>query len=204
MRAFQFEKNFKRPAHDALLSRVVKEFKCPSDYRLNQPKHWIQRTQPSFTTAFTSYLGVNGLNQNRSDGVLYLDSKIKFKDIEDGLSHTLMVGERPPSWLLNSGRWYAGEGMNSNGVGDSHLGVQELNSYRRDHFYRLDCGNGPYEFGHVQLNNQCDLFHFWSLHQGGAHFLFADNSVRFLKDCARPVMPALASRAGGETIPDLD
>ncbi len=106
--------------------------------------------------------------------------------------------------VVELGQVVRGEGMNSNGVGDSHLGVQELNSYRRDHFYRLDCGNGPYEFGHVQLNNQCDLFHFWSLHQGGAHFLFADNSVRFLKDCARPVMPALASRAGGETIPDLD
>jgi prepilin-type processing-associated H-X9-DG protein len=44
------------------------------------------------------------------------------------------------------------------------------------------------------------MFHFWSLHAGGAHFLFADGSVRFLSYSAAPILPALASRAGGETV----
>jgi prepilin-type processing-associated H-X9-DG protein len=46
--------------------------------------------------------------------------------------------------------------------------------------------------------------HFWSLHPGGAHFLFADGSVRFLAYSADSSLPALATRAGGESaaLPD--
>jgi prepilin-type processing-associated H-X9-DG protein len=33
---------------------------------------------------------------------------------------------------------------------------------------------------------------------GGANFIFADGSARFLTYDAAPIMPALASRAGGE------
>ena len=47
-------------------------------------------------------------------------------------------------------------------------------------------------------------FQFWSLHPGGANFAFADGSVRFLPFAADSVLPALATRAGGEvaTLPD--
>jgi prepilin-type processing-associated H-X9-DG protein len=46
----------------------------------------------------------------------------------------------------------------------------------------------------------CDALHFWSLHSGGANFAFADGSVRFLRYSADDVMPALATRAGGEVV----
>jgi prepilin-type processing-associated H-X9-DG protein len=44
------------------------------------------------------------------------------------------------------------------------------------------------------------MFHFWSLHPGGANFAFADGSVRFLAYSANPIMPALATREGGEVV----
>jgi prepilin-type processing-associated H-X9-DG protein len=43
------------------------------------------------------------------------------------------------------------------------------------------------------------MFHFWSVHIRGAHFLFGDGSVRFLPYSADAVLPALATRSGGET-----
>ena len=44
----------------------------------------------------------------------------------------------------------------------------------------------------------CDAHHFWSLHPGGAQWVFADGSVRFLPYSAVDVLPALATRAGGD------
>jgi prepilin-type processing-associated H-X9-DG protein len=56
----------------------------------------------------------------------------------------------------------------------------------------------PYPFAADRIANRCSIFHFWSLHTGGGHFAFADGSVRFLTYDANPLLPALATRAGGE------
>jgi prepilin-type processing-associated H-X9-DG protein len=42
---------------------------------------------------------------------------------------------------------------------------------------------------------------FWAMHPGGAQFLFADGSVRFMKEKRPlPLFQALATRAGGEVV----
>lgn len=60
------------------------------------------------------------------------------------------------------------------------------------------CGDGPYSFSPGSLKDPCSVFHFWSLHPGGAHFLAVDGSVHFLPYAAASLLPALATRAGGE------
>jgi prepilin-type processing-associated H-X9-DG protein len=62
--------------------------------------------------------------------------------------------------------------------------------------YAKECPDGPYPFHDGSLTNQCDKFHFWSLHSGGANFVFGDGSVRFLPYSADAMLPALATRAG--------
>ena len=49
-------------------------------------------------------------------------------------------------------------------------------------------------------DNQCDMFHFWSLHAGGANFVFVDAHVQFIAYSAAKVMPALATRAARDNL----
>ncbi len=195
VRAFAQDKNFiNDPPHSAQRT-ILPVFLCPADSRthvegLEDGKRRV--------VALLAYLGMEGTDWNKSDGVLYLDSAVRLTDVTDGTSMTLAVGERPPSARKNFGWWYAGEGQQKNGSGDMILGVRETYYPQSQHVG--DCPFGPYAFVPGRLEDQCDLFHFWSLHPGGAHFLFCDGSVRFLTYSADPLLPALATRAGGEAV----
>ena len=137
------------------------------------------------------------MKRTTKDGVLYQDSRIRLGDIADGTSNTLMLGERPASADLQFGWWYAGVGQAGTGSADLVLGVREQNLQPISG--GSPCGPGAYPFSQGGFNDPCAMFHFWSPHPGGANFAFADGSVRFLSYAADPLMPALASRAGGES-----
>ncbi len=170
---------------------VVPIFACPADPRSLSPARLLLPAE----IAFTSYLGIEGTDFWHMDGVLFLDSHIRMADIVDGTSNTLLVGERPPSADEKLGWWYAGWGQSQDGSAEMVLGVSERNvSYS-------ECFRGPYRFGQGRINNQCDCFHFWSLHTGGGNFALVDGSVHFLPYSAYAVMPALATRAEGEAQP---
>jgi prepilin-type N-terminal cleavage/methylation domain-containing protein/prepilin-type processing-associated H-X9-DG protein len=171
----------------------VRVFACPADSRALG----IQSTHKGRRPALTSYVGILGTAYDHSDGVLSLDSRVRLTDISDGTSSTAVVGERPPSADFWYGWWYAGYGQAGTGSADMLLGVRERNVGGS---YVSACPPGPYHFGPGHFTEQCDLFHFWSPHTGGAHFLFADGSVRFLGHGSDSILPALATRAGGEPV----
>src|SRR5262249_16330656 len=145
-------------------SMPIRSFSCPTDSRTLQP----QSTHRGRVAALTSYLGVLGSTYDRTDGVLFLDSRVRLTDITDGTSNTLMVGERPPRADCWYGWWYAGYGQAGTGSADMLLGARERNLGGP---YVEACPQGPYHFQAGRLSQQCDLFHFWSLHPGGGHFL---------------------------------
>jgi prepilin-type N-terminal cleavage/methylation domain-containing protein/prepilin-type processing-associated H-X9-DG protein len=193
--AFGQEKFFERPPHLPILAQPMPSFLCPSDSLSWQPWDF-----GSFRVAFTDYMGLEGTDLTKQDGTLYLNSRVRLADISDGTSSTLVAGERPPSADHGLGWWYAGWGQRKTGSADLVLGVRELCV---DPMYYM-CPEGPYAFQPGQPNDSCSAFHFWSFHPGGANFLFADGSVHFLGYSADPVLPALATRAGGEAaaLPD--
>lgn len=150
----------------------------------------------------TCYLAVEGSSYERApsatfldiefggpkDGVIYRSSDTRIADIVDGASNTLMVGERPPALpqVLEWG-WWAWSAY------DSALTVVDSRLLP----YGDSCA-GPATYGPGKADNPCDTHHFWSNHPGGANWLFADGSVRFLDYSAAGLLPALATRNGGE------
>lgn len=171
---------------------------CPADSRmLTAWRVDLGGAHTTRTVALTSYLGSGGTDYRSRDGVLYRRSRTRVADITDGSSNTFMVGERPPSGDLRYGWWYAGAGQDGGGSLDAFLGAREQVAPISQ---GVGCPPGPYRFGPGQQPSMCDAFHFWSLHPGGANFAFCDGSVRFLSYTADSILPALATRAGGEVV----
>jgi prepilin-type N-terminal cleavage/methylation domain-containing protein/prepilin-type processing-associated H-X9-DG protein len=153
----------------------------------------------------SNYLGVLGtgvtpLIPTTFDGMFGSNSQINVRDVADGTSQTLAVGERsytssystwmamvPGGWLfptpvVNQGGPYApAGGVPSCGMLLAPVGL-------------VDAPRTPNnKSGHPE--------DFSSRHTGGANFLFADGSVRFVKDSVSyRVFVSLATRAGGEVV----
>jgi prepilin-type processing-associated H-X9-DG protein len=173
-------------AFKAALSSPLKVFLCPSDF---PPRI---RPLPPGPAETSNYFGVAGRSSGREDGCLFLDSTIRFAQITDGLSNTLLVGERPINDRTRGGRWQGGWGYW--GTADSFLGVQET-ALPTD-----VCPLYPYPYQRGDKADPCAAFHFWSFHPSGANWLFADGCVRFLSYGANDALPALATREGGESV----
>ncbi len=178
----------------ATLQTYVDLFVCPSDPRSGQ----AQFTHDNRLVALTSYLGVCGTNYKTQDGIFFKDSKTRTAEIRDGLSNTLMIGERPPSADNWYGWWYAGLGQGASGSPDMLLGASEINDGAN---YAETCPAGPYEFSPGVIDEPCHLFHFWSLHPGGTHFALADGSVHFYSYTIDPTLiPVMATKSDGEVV----
>lgn len=172
--------------------------------------------------AGTNYLGVTGTNAEARDGLFTTNSRVKLTDVSDGTSQTLFVGERgfragalevidtsEDIDNLRFGSWFCAIGQRNGSIGVV-LGVREINynTGQRHLAWERDCPVGPYHFGPPRrtrdvsgsIREECDLLQYWSYHHGGANFVYADGSVHFLAYEADSVLPALATRAGGEVV----
>ena len=191
------------------VAQPLKPFTCPADPRVTEAwsvqfLYTLAQPRPLLMTqrvALNSYLGSAGKSARKRDGVIVADGGVTMLSITDGTSNTLAFGERPPPADLLHGWLYVGWGVGGYGALDSVIGVTDTNPYPGQSI-RDACGNGPFPYRQPVLNTvpDCAPFQFWSLHPGGANFALADGSVRFIRYEADAILPALASRAGGEVV----
>jgi prepilin-type processing-associated H-X9-DG protein len=202
------------PFQDGAVSSLIAQdtdvpvFTCPTA---------ADTSKMSDVVAIASYAGVAGAGHNGHvlpltnskvcgevfiDGVFYPDSDTRLKDITDGSSHTLAVGERNyflEPWV--EGSWWQGRGapfrlvQTMCAVSTKNV-FAPINADRAVHgCWRSDteCPEGAPS---TLLRNY--LF-FGSAHPGGAYFLLADGSVQFLDESIDlDVYWGMATRNGEE------
>ncbi len=192
------------PNGQSLNGHVNPLFICPSDARGIRLRCNYADGQ---VASLSSYLGVTGRNQffeaAGQDGMLYVNSSVRMTDILDGMSNTLLIGERPPSNNLIYGWQWAGSGdVPYFGATDVVLGVHErfLMPTSPPDFFRPGTVNDP---------NDIHRYHFWSLHPGGGNWALCDGSVRFIVyEAAGPqsqgpsgsatIVESMSTRSGSE------
>ena len=137
---------------------------------------------PMFELARANYSGVFGTGSiekhpRTGSGTFFQNSRIRFADITDGQSNTLLIGER--SSRLDYATWVGA-------VPGAYRGMARI------------VGTASSVPNHV-LNDFAD---FGSHHPFGANFAMGDGSVRLIGDeIELSVYQALATRAGGESVP---
>lgn len=144
----------------------------------------------------TSYVGVAGTSVRNNDGVFHKNFTVAWADITDGMSNTVMIGERPAGPNGEQSSWYGTWGHGTCEV--SQIVPAGRNDWVVVSYRGCSPSDSPLRPG--QSGSACDVAHFWSQHPSGAHFAFADGSVRFLSYSAGVVLPALATRAGNEPV----
>ena len=190
------------PANSTSRLPNVNNFLCPSDsaatayWAVNRditngtPRQNICQVSPSNYIAMYG----NGEPGPNGDGIFFRNGKVGLRDITDGTSQTIAVGER--SHRLGEATWVGS-------VTNAIMFPTDNDDIGR---YRTETSSGMV-LGHVGEgvgpgDRRGDVNQFYSLHSGGGvNFLFADGHVSFLKATMNyQAYRALATRAGAEVV----
>lgn len=141
-----------------------------------------------------------------ANGVMFRNSRTTIAGITDGLSNTIVAGERSPNladavWpgVVPGAKHFSYGQYASSGTGGPGINYDNAGSY-------VGASSGPSIWEDPQIIHppnsplgHTDQMH--SMHPGGSNVLLCDGSVRFIKDSLRlTVWASLSSRSFGEII----
>jgi prepilin-type N-terminal cleavage/methylation domain-containing protein len=180
----------------------VPTFVCPSDDMFEplidiRDKRWdtvlCQMAASNYVASAGTIRPTCMLCRDRFDGMFGRNRRIEPRELQDGLSKTIAIGERASYWS-RAGLWGV--------VPESKLiDTQKPDLYAAGPGYVLGTtfkegfNLETEEMEHATMGTLAEAF--GSRHPGGAFFMFADAGVRFVWDDTDPgVMNALATRDG--------
>jgi prepilin-type N-terminal cleavage/methylation domain-containing protein/prepilin-type processing-associated H-X9-DG protein len=196
----RFDLDIKDPANAAVRTMTLKVYICPSEPRPDPFMTVDAGGNPLVMVAHSSYIGMNGApNGVTSDaydnnGFFLRNLRLHMKDVTDGLSNTLMIGERctnmsnttwvgaVPGAVVPDLRYTNTADQMASAEGDAALVLA--------HGSTTHLPNNP-------LVVDADATA--SFHINGVNFLFGDGSVQSINSSINPdVYQALCTRNGGE------
>jgi len=175
-------------SNSTAMGQIINQYLCPSDGSYKKSGNY----------AVSNYMPVAGINssycrynhptyQEKHCGVFSASSRVRIRDIRDGTSNTLMVGEVQLDYI---GGNYSGH---SKWAAANDLYNRTLRMTDPRHLI-----NPPGSWNQPEL---C----FGSHHEGGAFFCFGDGQVRFLSEnISSVVYAALGTKANNELLDDED
>jgi len=201
--------NFERPieADDNATSRrrTLNVYLCPSEPHSHIMEVFAADQSTVVThVASANYVGMFGTgeigdNLDKGNGAFFRNSRIGVKDFSDGLSRTIVVGER--SHNISHVTWTGAVTGGWSGATPPSDGGTVKTPYDPEPSYIMILGPIGTEDGRRTPNDpQAHNEDYWSYHSGGCLMLMGDGSVQFIQDQIDPkVFQSLATRSGGET-----
>jgi prepilin-type N-terminal cleavage/methylation domain-containing protein len=176
----------------------LKMFTCPSDrYTGLFDVHWYGgfKLAQAATNSYAACYGFGdtlATHPEAGNGIFFRNSKIRFADITDGTSNTIMIGERGAFFTQTpwAGVMTGGTARTTPGA-PVYVSIVEPSTVMALARVARKTLNSPYS----------EPYDFFSPHPATCAFAFADGSVHPLKfDTELEVLQALATRAGAESV----
>lgn len=186
------------PVNTDIIARPLPLATCPSDSGTGVfdvlRRDGTQLAEAS-TTSYVAVFGKFGLinlNPDEGNGAFQRNSRVRTRDIRDGLSQTMIVGERAA--LFTKSPW---AGVITGGTVHTTPGAPVYTSTIEE----APCMTLA-RIGTRTLNDRfSEPYDFFSAHNSQVFFLFADGSVRAISSGVDlDILHSLATRSGGENV----